>query len=322
MIAAYYGLRWRCRFYAQLLKAQKEVESDPYVLRPFIHHGRAPIIAWIPPKLIYMPVVGVAMLTATIGYFLAMDAIWLALGFHTIVPVDSQLPLWVVLMASAGWFGTLSLFGKVIQRRYIEGRIFPGYSELLTHIRACKTSQDVLAYAPSLRLAAKTHIRRPYDLYRLWTAWRDEDDHAAYYRSERLLDALELLAQRFPYDSSDEAFRRRYWAYAQSLYRLLLLRDPAKVQRLLFAKPYPASPDTTRREREAKLARARTKPDIDVGAHGDLTCTEALAILGLTAHPGLATLKKLKQSLLSEVEEGHEKEAMARAFKRLEQAYA
>lgn len=321
VIAATYALRWRCRYYAQLLKVQKEAESDPYVLRPFIHHGRAPITAWLPPKPILLTVAGVALLAASLGYFHAVDAIWLALGFAPILPIDA-LPLWGFLILMAGWFGTLHLICTFIHRRYIEGRIFPGYPELLTHIRACKTSEDVLAYAPSLRAAAKTHIRRPYDLYRLWAAWRDEEDHAAYYRSERLLDALELLAQRFPYDSSDEAFRKRYWAYAQSLYRLLLLRDPAKVQHLLFAKPYPASPDTTRRDREAKLAQARAKPDIDIAAHGDLTRIEALEILGLTAQPDLATLRKLKETLLRDTDDDHEKEAMALAFKRLEQSFA
>ncbi len=322
VIAATYGVRWRCRFYAQVLKAQKEAESDPYVLRPFIHHGRAPMTAWLPPKLILMAVAGVTLLAASLGYFHAVNAIWVALGFAPILPIDTQLPLWGLLIVMAGWFVILHLFSKFIHRRYVEGRIFPGYPELLTHIRACKTSEDVLAYAPSLRPAAKTHIRRPYDLYRLWAAWRDEDDHAAYYRTERLLDALELLAQRFPYDSSDEAFRKRYWAYAQSLYRLLLLRDPAKVQHLLFAKPYPASPDTTRRDREAKLAQARAQPDIAFAAQGDLTRIEALEILGLTAQPDLATLRKLKEILLRDTEQHHEKEAMARAFKRLEQAYA
>ncbi len=322
VIAATYGVRWRCRFYAQVLKAQKEAESDPYVLRPFIHHGRAPITAWLPPKLILMAVAGVTLLAASLGYFHAVNAIWVALGFAPILPIDTQLPLWGLLIVMAGWFVILHLFSKFIHRRYVEGRIFPGYPELLTHIRACKTSEDVLAYAPSLRPAAKTHIRRPYDLYRLWAAWHDDEDHAAYYRSERLLDALELLAQRFPHDSSDEAFRKRYWAYAQSLYRLLLLRDPAKVQHLLFAKPYPASPDTTRRDREAKLAQARAQPDIAFAAQGDLTRIEALEILGLTAQPDLATLRKLKEMLLRDTEQDHEKEAMARAFKRLEQAYA
>jgi hypothetical protein len=269
-----------------------------------------------------MTVAGVAILAASVGYFHAVDVLWLALGFAPILPIDTQLPLWGLLIVMAGWFGTLHLISRFIHRRYIEGRIFPGYPELLTHIRACKTSEDVLAYAPSLRAAAKTHIRRPYDLYRLWAAWRDAEDHAAYYRSERLLDALELLAQRFPYDSSDEAFRKRYWAYSQSLYRLLLLRDPTKVQHLLFAKPYPASAETTRRDREAKLAQARAKPDIDLAAHGDLTCIEALEILGLTTQPDLATLKKLKETLLRDTDQDHEKETLARAFKRLEQAYA
>ena len=322
VLAAYYGVRWRCRFYAQLLKARKEAESDPYVLRPFIHHGRAPITAWIPPKPILLAVVGVSALAASLAYFHAVNAIWVALGFAPILPIDTQLPLWGLLIVMAGWFGTLHPITKFIHRRYIEGRIFPGYPELLTHIRACKTSEDVLAYAPSLRAAAKTHIRRPYDLYRLWAAWRGAEDHAAYYRSERLLDALELLAQRFPYDSSDEAFRKRYWAYAQSLYRLLLLRDPAKVQHLLFAKPYPASPDTTRRDREARLAQARSRPDIVFAAQGDLTRSEALEILGLTAQPDLATLKKLKEMLLRDTDQDHEREVVARAFKRLEQSYA
>ncbi|MBY0225237.1 MAG: hypothetical protein K2Q28_05470 [Hyphomicrobium sp.] len=322
VIAATYGVRWRCRFYAQVLKAQKEAESDPYVLRPFIHHGRAPMTAWLPPKLILMAVAGVTLLAASLGYFHAVNAIWVALGFAPILPIDTQLPLWGLLIVMAGWFVILHLFSKFIHRRYVEGRIFPGYPELLTHIRACKTSEAVLAYAPSLRAAAKTHIRRPYDLYRVWVAWRDEEDHAAYYRSERLLDALELLAQRFPYDSSDEAFRKRYWAYAQSLYRLLLLRDPSKVQHLLFAKPYPASPDTTRRDRDARLAQARAKPDIDLATHGELTRIEALEILGLTAQPDLATLKKLKETLLRDTDQDYEKEAIARAFKRLEQAYA
>jgi hypothetical protein len=103
---------------------------------------------------------------------------------------------------------------------------------------------------------------------------------------------------------------------------LLLLRDPAKVQHLLFARPYPASPDTTRRDREAKLAQARAQPDIALATHRDLTCIEALEILGLTAQPDLATLKKLKETVLRDTHQDHKKEVLARAFKRLEQAYA
>ncbi len=154
-------------------------------------------------------------------------------------------------------------------------------------------------------------------------AWRDEDDHAAYYRSERLLDALEVLAQRFPHDSADEQFRKRYWAYAQSLYRLLLLRDPQSVAHSLFAKPYPDSPDATRSDREAKLARVRAKPSIKiVSTRGELTHSEALEILGLTAQPDLEALRKLKHILLTEADEDCEKQTISRAFRRLEQAYA
>ncbi|MEQ1717243.1 MAG: hypothetical protein ABL907_14885 [Hyphomicrobium sp.] len=127
---------------------------------------------------------------------------------------------------------------ETINRHVMKGRIFKSYQELVTFVRSCRTSEDVLNYAPVLRHAAKMHIRGPYDVFRIWSSWRASEDHTAYYRSERLLEALIILEQRFPHDSTDERFRQRYWYYARSIYRLLHARDKKLVEEFLFARPY------------------------------------------------------------------------------------
>jgi hypothetical protein len=105
-------------------------------------------------------------------------------------------------------------------------------------VSGSRTSEEVLAYAPVLRHAAKKHIRSPYDVFRIWSAWWAREDHTAYYRSERLLEALIILEQRFPHESTDERFRERYWSYARSIYRLLHARDKKQVEGVLFSRPY------------------------------------------------------------------------------------
>jgi hypothetical protein len=138
-------------------------------------------------------------------------------------------------MILLSYFALLAAVSAVMRRTLIDGRFFARYDELLTYVRALKTPEDVLAYAPTLRASAGRHIRGPYDLYRMVAAARAGEDHSAYYRSERLLDTITLLEQRYPFVSKDDDFRQRYWDFGRAIYGVLLKRNPELVKRSLFA---------------------------------------------------------------------------------------
>lgn len=218
------------------LNAQKSRESDPLVVEPFRDAGFLPRRAWVPSRIL-MFVFTIALLIVTSAIFLVVIEIAAWVSGMTEMIAAEDVPEWVYFALMAGWFCALWAAMELVKRHILDGRVFPTYIEILTHVRACKSSKDVLSYASSLRYAAKMHVRSPYDLYRVWRAFRDGEDHPAYYRTERLVELLVLLEQRFPFTSEDDRFRARYWAYGRSIYRVLLRRDAELVAGSLFAQP-------------------------------------------------------------------------------------
>ncbi len=222
--------------YRKRLNAQKARESDPLVAEPFREGGFVPRRAWVPSR-IMMLVFTIALLIVTSAIFLVLtEIVFWASGLTQAITAE-EAPEWVFFIVIAGWYCVLVAVMELVKKHITDGRIFPTYKDLLAHVRACKTSREVLIYASSLRYAAKMHIRSPYDFYRVWRAVRDVEDHSAYYRTERLAELLVLLEQRFPFTSQDYRFRARYWAYGRSIYCVLVRRDAELVTGSLFAQP-------------------------------------------------------------------------------------
>lgn len=230
-------LYWASQCYGRRLKTQMERESDPYIQTPFVQRSTVGLRGWIPPRLLQV-IGGILILAATtIVYALLTEFVFWAVGGTTYIPVE-EAPTWLFLVTACGWYGVLVIVVETLNRKILKGWIFRNYTELVTYVRASRSAEDVLGYAPALRHAAKMHVRAPYDLFRIWSSRRAAEDHTAYYRSERLLEALIILEQRFPHESTDERFRQRYWSYARSIYRVLFARDKKMVEGSLFARPY------------------------------------------------------------------------------------
>jgi hypothetical protein len=178
----------------------------------------------------------------------------------------------VALMILSSYFSLLVAVSMMMRRSVIDGRFFARYDELLTYVRALKTPEDVLAYAPTLRASARRHIRGPYDLYRILAAARAREDHSAYYRSERLLDTLTLLEQRYPFVSIDDDVRQRYWDFGRAIYCVLLKRNPDLVKGSLFAgvQPGPLSHPISR------SGDTTSSPTVNGRAYGDLDAPRVL----------------------------------------------
>lgn len=246
------------QIYARRLKAQMARESDPFVLRPFIQRSDVPRQSWIAPYPVILMAGAVIVGMTTLAFSGLTHIIFWASGGSSYLPLEDA-PLWICMMVLGGWYGLLVLVVETINKQVMEGRIFKSYEELVTYVRRCRTSEDVLAYAPVLRHAAKMHIRAPYDLFRIWSSWRAAEDHSAYYRFERLLETLIILEQRIPHESSDERLRQRYWSYGRSIYRVLHTRNQKLVEGSLFAQPYSSLVSTASQKQPA--AQMEIKPN-------------------------------------------------------------
>lgn len=315
-IGAGYGLyrllRWRCADYEKDLVAIKAKEADELVQRPFQHHGQAAV-----PARVMNPVSAACMVGVAFGIARLLFA-GLIILVHRVSGVSIPEALGAAFdVVGMGLFlaifsGVAVLLARLCDFVWPLWRAFKTYPALLRYVETSATAEEVLARVPALRHAAKMHVCSPSDLYRIWQAARSDEDHSAFYRSERLLDALRVLERHFPQESADEVLRRRYWAYAQALYRLLLLRDAKTVEGSLFGKPYPKSTAALRKEREARMAAMAARPPVTSAVR--LTEREALAVLGLARVPDLPTLKKLKQAALAEAGSEEEATALASAF--------
>lgn len=319
-IAAGYGLyhllRGRCADYEEDLVAIKAKEADELVQRPFQHHGQAAI-----PARVMNPVSAAGLVVSALGMTMLLFDGLITLVHHVsgvYVPeaLGAAFDVVGMALALAIFSGVALLLTGLCDWVWPLWRAFKTYPELLRYVDASASAEEALARIPALRRAAKMHVRSPPDLYRIWQAARSDEDHSAYYRSERLLDALRVLERHFPQESADEGFRRRYWATAQALYRLLLLRDAKTVEGSLFGKPYAKSAAALRKEREARMAAMAVRQPPTAAAR--LTEKEALAILGLSRVPDIATLQKLRQAALAEAGSDEEARALASAFDRLE----
>lgn len=319
-IGAGYGLyrllRWRCADYEKDLIAIKAREADEIVQRPFRHHGQASV-----PARVMNPVSAACMVGVAFGVTVPLfDGLITLVQRVSGVSVSEALGAAFDVVGMGLFLAMFSGVAVVLTRLSDWGwplwRAFKTYPALLQYVETSATSEEVLARVPALRHAAKMHVRSPFDLYRIWQAARSDEDHSAYYRTERLLDALRVLERHFPQENADEAFRRRYWATAQALYRLLLLREAKAVEGSLFGKPYPQTTAALRKEREAQMAAMASRPAVTTAA--GLTEREALAVLGLARVPDPSTLKKLKQAALAEAGSEAELVALTSAFDRLE----
>lgn len=307
---------------AQRLAHHKAAEDDPFLQRPFVHHARAPITH----RVLHWSVAFGSALTIIPAAIAAHLLLVHALIGGPAPDLFATLGLGSDLLGALVFMGTFFLITEIVarflQRRFAGWAAANTYGQLKTLANAIATPHDALDFASSLRFAAKMHVRTPYDLYRIWSAITDDIDHSAYYRSERLIDTLTFLQQHFPHDSEDDAFRQRYWAYAQSITAILRARDPALVDHTIFALPLPKSRATLRAERLARLQAMRTPrpPHIILDGH-NLSREQALAVIGLSELPEPATLAKLRAAFLDDPDPDIDRVLMARAFERLAHSY-
>jgi hypothetical protein len=225
---------WVLQRYGKRLQAQMESEGSLELQKPFVEAGKAPRRGFAPSRLIILGFLIVTGLLSTAIFLVAGELMIRLFQLQDAQFTGSAADL-VAVMILLSYFALLAAVSAVMRRTLIDGRFFARYDELLTYVRALKTPEDVLAYAPTLRASAGRHIRGPYDLYRMVAAARAGEDHSAYYRSERLLDTITLLEQRYPFVSKDDDFRQRYWDFGRAIYGVLLKRNPELVKRSLFA---------------------------------------------------------------------------------------
>lgn len=319
-IAAGYGLyrllRWRCAEYEEELRTVEIREADDLIQRPFRRHGQVAI-----PARVMNPFSAAGMVLSALGITMLLFDGLITLssrvaGVYVPEVLGAAFDVIGMIVALAIFSGVAVLLTRLCDWVWPLWRAFKTYPELLRYVDASASAEEALARIPALRYAAKMQVRSPSDLYRIWQAARSDEDHSAFYRSERLLDALRVLERHFPQESADEGVRRRYWAIAQALYRLMLLRDAKAVEGSLFGKPYSKSAATLRQEREARMSAMAARPPGT--AAGRLTEREALSELGLARIPDLATLKKLRQAALAEARSEEEAHALVSAFDRLQ----
>ena len=225
---------WVLQHYGKRLQAQMESEGSLELQKPFVEAGKAPRRGFAPSRLVIFGLFIVTSLLSTAIFLVAGELMIRLFQLQDAQFTGSAADL-VAVMILLSYFALLAAVSAVMRRTLIDGRFFARYDELLTYVRALKTPEDVLAYAPTLRASAGRHIRGPYDLYRMVAAARASEDHSAYYRSERLLDAITLLEQRYPFVCKDDDFRQRYWDFGRAIYGVLHKRNPVLVKGSLFA---------------------------------------------------------------------------------------
>jgi len=234
VITLFYPLSWLLERYHKRLKDQMLVEGDHSTQKPFLETSKIPRRGFVPSRLIMAAFI-FGMLMISIGTFLVLlEAIVRGFGLQDAEFTGPTADLVLILLLGA-FYAVFVAVAELTRGYILEGRFFAKYDQLMTHVRALKSSAEVLAYAPTLKLCSKRHIRGPYDLYRLIASWRAPEDHSAYYRSERLLELLTLLEQRYPFVCKDEEFRQRYWDFGRALYRVLSHRNPNLVKTSLFS---------------------------------------------------------------------------------------
>ncbi len=234
VITLFYPLSWLLERYHKRLKDQILAEGDLSTQKPFLETGKFPRRGFAPSRLIM-----VGFLVAVVA---VSTAIFMVLCETIVRGFALQDAEFTGTAADLVFFSLLALYYAVfvavteLTRRYIlNGRFFATYDQLMTYVRAQPSSAEVLDYAPTLRLCAKRHIRGPSDLYRMMASWQAQEDHSAYYRSDRLLELLTLLEQRYPFVCKDEDLCQRYWDFGRALYRVLWQRNPDWVKSSLFS---------------------------------------------------------------------------------------
>ncbi len=202
--------------------------------------------------------------------------------------------------------------------------LFHSYKKLLEHAQQAKTSEAALEYAPSLREAAKHHIRSPYDLFVFFKSRKTPQ--TAHYKGARLRDTLSYLERHFPGQDADENFRRRYWNYARHIFRVLDFREDPTIENSIFALPYPEDDKIKEQDVRDQLKREREKfqnEPISVWSKSpdQITLDDALEIVGLSDVPQLKILHKLHLAVEEDHKDDPQKQKLtAKAFELLGRA--
>ena len=213
----------------------------------------------------------------------------------------------------------ISLINKLRPNR----EIFVSYKNLLKHAHTAQNSVAALEYAPSIKEAAKFHVRSLYDIFVATHALFSRNHHTSYYKSERLRDALNHLETNFPHVHDDESFRRRYWNYARHIYKLLDFREDQYIEDSLFAQPYPESEKFKQQEARENLKRERAKyqnepQDVWSKQVDMITLNDALELVGMKDVPPVTVLHKLHIAVLEDHKDDPKKAKLtARAFELL-----
>lgn len=240
-IAAMIGALWYWQRLKRRLALQKQREGQCWAFEAFLEQARLPRRARAVSRILVVGALLTILIATTVLFVIIADAAIFAFGlsFYLENPglIDGAMTFLVVLWYGA-LHGAISLF-----QLYAKGQsIFANYHELVTHVRAARSSEEVLEFASSLMRAARMHVRGPSDVLRIWTAVQDPSDHTAYYGTHRLLEALAILEQRFPYASDDAGLRERFWACGRAIYGVLRERHSNLVKSSVFAKM--SYPDT------------------------------------------------------------------------------
>ncbi len=238
---------------------------------------------------------------------------------------DLQYVIWAALYCLVS-VTAFHIVVQIVSRIIPKYELFSNYGALLKHAHSAKDAHQALSFAPSLREAARYHIRSSYDLFVFGHALLSKKPETAYYKNARLLHTLHYLEAYFPHDEVDENFRRRYWNYARHIFKFLHFRDTDLVEGSLFESPYPEDENIKAQDVKEQLQREREKfqnepLDVWLKSPDEITLDDALEIIGLNEVPHGLKLHKLHLAVLEDHKDDPKKEKLtAKAFEVLGRA--
>lgn len=235
---------------------------------------------------------------------------------------DLQYVVWCALFSifAATVFRMMMTFFNRVRSRV---QIFATYQGLLRHANTAQNSEEALAYAPSIRDAAKHHVRSFYDLFVFEENMRSKNTNTSHYKNKRLRDVLTYLEKYFPHDDTDENFRRRYWNYASHIFKLLHFREDPFIEDSIFALPYPESEKVKAQRLRETLKSEREKyqnepQDVWSKQVDMITLKDALELVGMIEVPPVQVLHKLHMAVLDDHKDDPKKAKLtAKAFELL-----
>lgn len=234
-IAAIIGALWYWMRLKRRLAQQKQREGQCWAFEAFLEQASQPRRARAVSRILVVGALLTILIATTVLFVIIADAAIFAFGLREYIE-NPALSDGTMALLFALWYGALHGAISLFQRYAKHQSIFANYQELVTHVRAARSSEEVLEFASSLMRAARMHVRGPSDVLRIWTAVQDPSDHTAYYGTHRLLEALAILEQRFPYASDDAGLRERFWGCGRAIYGVLRERQPELVKSSVFAK--------------------------------------------------------------------------------------